>query len=550
MASIRRYESNLSKQRTKDMYTQDLGNFLATESMLRENFRSDDRVVAKRMQKEHRAMEAEEFRSRQLEAAASNRAREQTMREQDERLAAALATRKAEQTREMKNIQRVCEQSEELRVLEEKLKAAYVNKEREAQVFESAAISAEQDRHEALVAQAMEEERQKGLQAEAYREHLRAQDGAAMLQGLNDQMQEKEDRKKAAYAEFLKEKDMVDRVVQAILDEDSAERVARDAKEEETRKYIDDFIKQREEYKAKREREIAEENEQIRTYAEKVMTRELELRIAREQEQNSKDAILEKLSADMARRQAEADEMERLRNELMIQETEENILMKEKEKMERAIQQRLDVALANEYQRQLKAIKREEEKKEEDAFRAAMLDKFAEDDRIDMLNAQKRREKQIEHRREIERLLEDRRARFEEERAKEMQEQIDAARVADIRRQIIEEERKRLLAAAAKNLGLRHLPKGVLSYEDDVKLFNNDVHKLLRLVRALPLQWGARGCSVCVDERCRARAACRTSSTLVRTRCARMALAADRGAVGSMFQVHVRVLGNRVREGG
>merc|ERR1712087_289999 len=111
------------------------------------------------------------------------------------------------------------------------------------------------------------------------------------------------------------------------------------------------------------------------------------------------------------------------------------------------------------------SIKREEEKKEEDAFRAAMLDKFAEDDRIDMLNAQKRREKQIEHRREIERLLEDRRARFEDERAKEMQEQIDAARVADIRRQIIEEERKRLLAAAAKNLGLRHLPKGVLSNE-------------------------------------------------------------------------------------
>ena len=38
----------------------------------------------------------------------------------------------------------------------------------------------------------------------------------------------------------------------------------------------------------------------------------------------------------------------------------------------------LDIALANEYQRQLKAIRREEEKLEEDHFRVAMLEKFAE----------------------------------------------------------------------------------------------------------------------------------------------------------------------------
>lgn len=58
--------------------------------------------------------------------------------------------------------------------------------------------------------------------------------------------------------------------------------------------------------------------------------------------------------------------------ELVIQETEERILQKEKEKMERAIQQRMDIALANEYQRQLKAIRRDEEKREEEEFRRTM----------------------------------------------------------------------------------------------------------------------------------------------------------------------------------
>ena len=83
------------------------------------------------------------------------------------------------------------------------------------------------------------------------------------------------------------------------------------------------------------------------------------------------------------------------------------------------------------------------------------------------MNAQKRRQKQMDHRREIERLLEERRAKYESERAAELQEQIDGERVEQIRQQIIEEERKRMLAAHAKNLGLQHLPKGVLSNDQE-----------------------------------------------------------------------------------
>ena len=275
----------------------------------------------------------------------------------------------------------------------------------------------------------------------------------------------------AAYDAFLKEKEMVDKVVEAIMAEDAAERNARHKKEAEIKGYIDDFIKEQESYKEKRRLENEAENAEIRAYAEQVMAREQALRVAKMKDQNAKDAILEKMSAEMAKRQKELDEMENLRNELVIQETEERVLQKEKEKMARAVQQRMDIALANEYQRQLKAIKREEEKGEEEQFRVAMLEKFAEDDRLDQMNAQKRRMKQLEHRREIERLLEERRDKYEAERQSELQEQIDAARVDQIKQQIIEEERKRMLAAHAKNLGLEHLPKGVLSTEADMRLF-------------------------------------------------------------------------------
>jgi hypothetical protein len=190
---------------------------------------------------------------------------------------------------------------------------------------------------------------------------------------------------------------------------------------------------------------------------------------------------------------------------------------------------------ANAYQRQLKAMKREEEKAEEDIFRVEMvrtratraaratrdrapgsgrlacasvytcpssralrrslarsdalaslpfpppcarapsprqLAKFAEDDRIEQMNAQRRRMKQLEHRKEIERLLDERRAAFERERDTAVQEfEADAAREHE-RISIVEEERQRILRAHAAVLGLHDLPKGVLKNERDAALFS------------------------------------------------------------------------------
>lgn len=60
-----------------------------------------------------------------------------------------------------------------------------------------------------------------------------------------------------------------------------------------------------------------------------------------------------------------------------------------------------------------KQMQRQAEKEEEEAFRKIMMAKFAEDDRIEQMNAQKRRMKQLEHKREVEKLIEDRRQQRE-----------------------------------------------------------------------------------------------------------------------------------------
>ena len=118
-----------------------------------------------------------------------------------------------------------------------------------------------------------------------------------------------------------------------------AERHARHQKESEIKAYIDQFIKEQEEYKTikmevpprpaprhmppcpasrpapplvtschapRHVQEIAKENAKIREYAEEVMAREQALRLEKQREQNSKDAVLEKMAAEMAARQKEA----------------------------------------------------------------------------------------------------------------------------------------------------------------------------------------------------------------------------------------------------
>lgn len=65
-----------------------------------------------------------------------------------------------------------------------------------------------------------------------------------------------------------------------------------------------------------------------------------------------------------------------------------------------------------EEQMALKELVLQAAKEEEENFRKTMLAKFAEDDRIELMNAQKQRMKQLEHRRAVEKLIEERRQQF------------------------------------------------------------------------------------------------------------------------------------------
>lgn len=151
------------------------------------------------------------------------------------------------------------------------------------------------------------------------------------------------------------------------------------------------------------------------------------------------------------------------------------------------------------------------------------------------MNAQKRRLKQLEHRREVERLLQERRAMFEAERDAALAEHEEAAARELDRMSIVEEERQRILRAHAAVLGLHDLPKGVLKSDEDKALFSQ--------YGASPGARAARAVRRPLSARARSHVALRLLRAPPRPNCARRPLSrAARDARGALWQLGRRGL--------
>lgn len=93
----------------------------------------------------------------------------------------------------------------------------------------------------------------------------------------------------------------------------------------------------------------------------------------------------------------------------------------------------------------LKAERLQEEKRMEDEFKSKMAEKFAEDERLEQMNAQKRRMREQEHKREIERLWQEKLAVYRVQREQEWEEKRLKQEQEFIQQEIIAREKERLL---------------------------------------------------------------------------------------------------------
>ncbi|CAN0564251.1 unnamed protein product, partial [Ectocarpus sp. 12 AP-2014] len=93
-------------------------------------------------------------------------------------------------------IQRICQESEELKALEQRLKVAYVNKERAAQYEENRFLRQVENDKEQAIADKMEHDRQMALKTEADKVAARKKLLEVQRGALHAQMQERESFKR------------------------------------------------------------------------------------------------------------------------------------------------------------------------------------------------------------------------------------------------------------------------------------------------------------------------------------------------------------------
>merc|ERR1712139_234802 len=173
----------------------------------------------------------------------------------------------AQEVREEMDKKRICDSSEELRALKEKLHAAKVNKERAVQLLEQQVRLEEEKSRDTKIAEVLELERLEHMELERKLEIEKAKQRERVKRINQEQIAQKEALRQEAYDEYMKEKDQVQEVVDAIQREDEMESAARRQKQEETKEMLRQFAIENEQRRKEMEVREKNENDAIEEYA-------------------------------------------------------------------------------------------------------------------------------------------------------------------------------------------------------------------------------------------------------------------------------------------
>lgn len=469
MASTKRFvEQRIVRRREQEAKELDLRRKLTENNILVGQGQSAQRVESKRRARSEAAERRELFTDYQIVSAEQDKARRKQISAFEEHLADELARRKAEKLRQETEKRRICDGSEELRALKERLHVAKVNKERAQQLMEIGV----RDRRERLVdqtiAEHMENERLQHIELE-HKLNIEKLKQRERVKVINQkQIAMREVSRQEALQEYLKEKAQVQELVDKIAREDEQEQHARHEKREETKVALKNFMAEQKAKQEEMDRQEREEFERIEKYARDKRAMEERLAKERAEKEEEKARVLNAMLGKMEAKNKAAEELEYLRNELHAEELEAEGRRREEMQMRKKLEDKEEMKNAYEFQMKLKEERAAKEREEEDHIRQQLLAKFAEDDRIEQMNEQRRRMKVEAHKREAERLLDIRREMYERER--ESERQADAhLRAEEAKRQvIIEEERRRLLKDHGANL-FEFLPKGAMETKADLE---------------------------------------------------------------------------------
>ena len=282
------------------------------------------------------------------------------------------------------------------------------------------------------------------------------------------QIREKKLQQEEAEKEYERDKKLVDDIVNKMIEEDIATKKEDQRKKEINKLYMQNAYKERDIIKQKEAEKEKLQEEAIQKYHESVALREKHVAQKKNDLQKQKDKIFNKLCEEEAKRKAEQDYWDTVRSELHMEQDYKKTKLKEKEEEEKRQKMKDDVINSALKQMQFKEMKKKEEEANDAAFREKLMEKYAQDEKLEKEKQEKQRQQLIDIQNAIKKQKEEKYFQYQKQREKELNEYNKYKQEQDAKKYIIEQEKIRLLKENEELLK-KYYPIGYYKAKDSLK---------------------------------------------------------------------------------
>jgi len=458
-----------AQRRKTQAVNRDLQNYVGDSTRLTHAAKNEQNIGLARRGNAMARIAGEKLVAQTVERQEYDRRVQDVVYDQNSKLAATISLRNARAERMEREVQRMCDTSEELKQLEKKLNIAYVNKERAAQHQEGLLTKQlEQAREEAMDDQ-MEYERQAFLQKEADKEDARRLLAGEQKTVLQKQIMDRQVLAVEAREEAKRDKEMVEAIVEKINAQDRLELDERNEKKEETRALVKYFQAERERKKAQIYEEERQQEAEIKAYYDKLAKRMADEEAAKKREEEEKKRRWAKVVEQTKQQNNSKEEFNMLRDMLWEEELEAKRISDDKLRVEKKEADKKEMMVENQKQLQAKKVMIVKMEAEEDRLVQVMLSKFAKDEENERTKQEGRLQMKNDYITNIKGQREQRAQLYEFEKEKELAERDYAGEMEEYRLRVVAEARKRLLQQHATKLK-GFLPKGAIVNEEEARI--------------------------------------------------------------------------------
>lgn len=445
-------EKNIRQQRLVEDQRRDLQSFSKENANLMSLAASQNRIDQQRRMIQQQTSTNDHNYEESLRRKAYDAKFKELTAIQNQALAVELEKDHNDIERRKREIQKICEESPELKELERQLNLAYLNKERSVQYEEKLMMQLREQERVQAIEDEMEAQRIRSIQMESNADLEKRRQYEEQRRILHQQMNEKKQRLEEARKQIEKDKEMVENIVNKIRKEDEDDYNKRREKQLQTAEMVKNYEIQRREELAEKKRKEKEEEERINQYNKYMEARNEGIAAQKQAKKEEEDRIFKQIVEETERKRKEEEEFNYLRDLLWEEELEAKRMEEDRMRKNNQLRMKEDMMRANNDMKRYKEIQRQKEKDEEERLIQLMKNKFAMDEAAERERERRRNAEKQHHIRLIEQQKDEKRYLYEYEREEELRKQREIEEREEYKQRVIREARARLLQEHAAKL--------------------------------------------------------------------------------------------------